>query len=70
MRRDELMKKIAALPAEADVGIQIGEDHLDIADVVPWGGGSFGAIRCQSCDLRDALLAWGVPKDRRDRLAR
>jgi hypothetical protein len=69
MRRDELMQQIATLPADADVGVQIGDDHLDVADVVPWGDGAFGALRCHSGDLRDLLVAWGLPKDLRARLA-
>lgn len=62
MMRDELLQQIAALPADADVGVQIGDDHLDIADVLTWGGG-FGALRCHPNDLRDLRLAWGLPGD-------
>lgn len=69
MKRDELVRRIAALPADADVGVQIGDDHLDIADVIPWGDGTFGALRCHSSDLRDLLVAWELPRDLRDRLA-
>ena len=68
MMRDELLQRIAALPAGADVGIQVGDDHLDIADVVAWGNDSFGALRCHPNDLRDLLLAWGVPAELRYRL--
>jgi hypothetical protein len=69
MMRDELLQQIAALPADSDVGVQIGDDHLDITGVVPWGGGAFGAVRCHSNDLRDMLVAWELPRDLRDRLA-
>lgn len=69
MMRDELLQQIAALPADADVGIQIGDDHLDIADVLGWGDGSFGALRCHPSDLRDLLVAWRLPCDLRERLA-
>lgn len=69
MMRDELLQRIAALPEDSDVGVQIGDDHLDIADVVPWGDGTFGALRCHSSDLRDMLVAWELPRDLRDRLA-
>lgn len=58
MMRDELLQQIATLPASADVGIQIGDDHLDIVDVVAWGDGGFGALRCNANDYRDLLLAW------------
>ena len=61
MMRDELLQRIAALPADSDVGVQIGDDHLDIADVVPWGDGAFGALRCHASDLRDMLAALCVP---------
>lgn len=37
MMRDELLQRIAALPEDSDVGVQIGDDHLDITDVIPWG---------------------------------
>jgi hypothetical protein len=69
MMRDELLQRIAALPAEADVGVQIGDDHLDIADVVLWGDGAFGALRCHANDLNDTLAAWGLSSELRNRLA-
>jgi hypothetical protein len=69
MMRDELLEQIAALPADADVGVQIGDDHLDIASVTPWGDGSFGALRCHPGDLRDLMLAWDLSSDQRERLA-
>ena len=69
MMRDELLRQIAALPADSDVGVQIGDDHLDIADAVAWGDGSFGALQCHSSDLRDMLVAWDLPRDLLDRLA-
>jgi len=34
MMPDELVQRVAALPADSDVGVQIGDDHLDITDVV------------------------------------
>ncbi|GAA2641246.1 hypothetical protein [Paractinoplanes durhamensis] len=64
MMRDDLLQRIAALPANADVGIQIGDDHLDITDVIAWGDGDFGALRCHPNDVRDLLAAWGL-HDRR-----
>lgn len=69
MKRDELLHQIAALPADADVGIQLGDDHLDIADVTAWGDGVFGALKCQSSDLRDVLLTWGLSQEQREQLA-
>lgn len=60
MRRGELIKQLFEFPEEADVGVQLGDDHLDIADVVPWGGGQFVALRYQSADLRDLLLELAI----------
>jgi hypothetical protein len=58
MKRRELLQRIAALPPDADVGVQIGDDHLDISDVVAWGDGTLGALRCHRGDLRDLFRAW------------
>jgi hypothetical protein len=69
MMRDELLQWIAALPADSEVGVQIGDEHLDIAEVIRWGDGTFGALRCHSSDLRDMLMAWELPRDLRERLA-
>jgi hypothetical protein len=68
MKRDELLQRIATLPEDADIGIQIGVDHLDIVDVIMWGEGGFGAVRCNSVDLRDVLFEWGLPADVREQL--
>lgn len=68
MMRDELLQWIAALPEDSDVGVQIGDEHLDITEVVAWGDSSFGALQCHSGDLRDLLVAWELPRDLRDRL--
>jgi hypothetical protein len=65
MMRDDLLKQLSALPPDADVGIQLGDDHLDIAELVPWGEG-FVALTCHSADLRDVLLDWGMPGPRRE----
>jgi hypothetical protein len=48
MKRRELLQRIAALPPDADVGVQIGDDHLDISDVVAWGDGTFGGASVPS----------------------
>jgi hypothetical protein len=66
--RDDLLKQISALPPDADIGIQIGDDHLDIGDLVPWGEGGFVALRCHSGDLRDVLSEWDLPDHQRVRL--
>jgi len=68
MMRDDLLNQISALPPDADIGIQIGDDHLDIADVVPWGDDGFAALKCHSGDLRDVLTEWGLPANQRERL--
>jgi tRNA(Ile)-lysidine synthetase-like protein len=68
MMRDELLQQISALPPDTDIGIQIGNDHLDIEDIVPWGDGGFIALSCHSRDLRDLLLEWGIPENSRKRI--
>jgi hypothetical protein len=60
MMRDDLLNQLSALPPDVDIGIQIGEDHLDIADLVPWGDGGFVALKCHSGDLRDLLSELGM----------
>jgi hypothetical protein len=69
MMRDELLQQISALPPDTDIGIQVGCDHLDIVDLVPWGGGEFVALKCHSSDLRDMLMQWGIPKQQQQRIA-
>ena len=69
MMRDELLQQISALPPDTDIGIQVGGDHLDIADLVPWGGGGYVALKCHSSDLRDMLVQWGISKQQQDRIA-
>ncbi|HET6479320.1 MAG TPA: hypothetical protein VFG35_04645 [Actinoplanes sp.] len=69
MRRDELLLQISALPPDTDIGIQVGGDHLDIADLAPWGEGRFVALKCNSRDLHDMLSHWGIPKDLRKLIA-
>jgi hypothetical protein len=56
MTRDELLKLLSALPGNVDVGIQFGDDHLDITDLIP-GDGEFATLRCHSADLCDVLVA-------------
>jgi hypothetical protein len=55
MMRDDLVAQLAALPGNADIGIRIGDDQLDIADLEPWGDGGFVALTCSPADLRDVL---------------
>ena len=64
--RDELLQRIAALPEDADVGVQIGDDHLDIAEVIVWGEDQFGALKCDAADVRDVLIAWGHSAEARN----
>lgn len=68
MMRDELLKRIGALPADTDVGIRIGDDQVDITDVVSWGEGAFGAVVGNPVDLRDVLFEWGLPAGRLRRI--
>jgi hypothetical protein len=68
MMRDDLLKQISALPQDSDIGIQLGGDHLDIADLVAWGDGGFVALKCHASDLRDVLLEWGLLAHQRERV--
>jgi len=70
MTRDELLQLIAAVPAGTDIGIQLGNEHLDIVDLVPWGDGQFIALKCHPTDLRDLLLAWELPREQRKQIRR
>jgi hypothetical protein len=63
MMRNDLLTQLSALPPDADVGIQLGDDHLDIAGLVPWGDG-FVALTCHAGDLRDVLRDWGLSVSR------
>jgi hypothetical protein len=56
MRRDELVKQVSALRRNADVGVLIGDEYLDVADIVPWRGGRSVALRCDSVDLWDLVV--------------
>jgi len=69
MMRDELLKRISALPANADIGVRIGDGYLDITDLAPWGDQGFVNIQCHAADIRDVLKEWGVPARKREELA-
>jgi hypothetical protein len=68
MLRDELINKLSALPEGANIGVQIGTEHLDVTDITPWGDEGFVDLQCDAADLRDVLLMWGLPADKRDEL--
>jgi len=68
MLRDELLKQLSALPEDANIGVQIGNEHLDVTNLTPWGDEGFVDLQCHTADLRDVLLAWGLPADKRDEL--
>ena len=69
MERDELIRRITALPVGTDVGVELGEAQLDIADVAVRPGTPYGVLRCLNADVRDVLAEWGLPESLRDRLA-
>lgn len=68
MRRDELLERLRALPAGVDVGVKVGGGHVDIADVVRWGDGRFGAVMCHLVDLNDLLIERGLSASQRRRV--
>ncbi|MET3423973.1 hypothetical protein BJ973_003185 [Actinoplanes tereljensis] len=61
MMRDELLRRISGLPAETDIGVRVGDGHLDITDVITWDNGDRGALTCHPPDLRDLLREWDLP---------
>jgi hypothetical protein len=70
MKRDELLTHLASLPADTDIGVQLGASNLDISEVTAWGEGAFVALGCDESDLRDVLTEWGLPADRREELVK
>jgi hypothetical protein len=69
MDRDELLKRISAVPVGMDIGVKIGDGYLDVVGIEPWANGKFMALVCHSADLRDLLLEWRMPTELRDRIA-
>lgn len=65
MKRDDLLAHLSSLPADADIGVQLGDAHLDITDVSAWGDGAFVALECHEADLRDVMTEWRLRVDRR-----
>lgn len=58
MKRDELLKRLAQLPPDTDVLVDIGEGEVDIAEIVDLEEGVAErsvAILLHPGDLRDAL---------------
>lgn len=70
MKRDDLLAHLSSLPADTEIGVQLGDAHLDIAEVSPWGDGAFVALACHEGDLRDVLSEWGISADRREGMVR
>jgi hypothetical protein len=68
MMRDELLEQLSAFPADANIGVRIGDSHLDITDLTPWGDEGFVDLQCHAADLRDVLLEWGLPVRKREQL--
>ena len=68
MLRDELMNRLSALPEGANIGVQLGTEHLNVTDLTPWGDKGFVDLQCDAADLRDVLLMLGLPAAKRDEL--
>ena len=68
MVRDELMKQLAALPPDALIGVRLGDQHLDVVELVPWGDRGFVDLKCHPGDLRDVLTEWELPAQQRESL--
>lgn len=54
--------------ADANIGVRIGSEHLDVTDLTPWGDEGFVDLQCHAADLQDVLLAWGLPAHKREQL--
>ncbi|MFG1611052.1 hypothetical protein [Actinoplanes sp. NPDC049265] len=61
MLREELLERIASLPAGTEVGIRFGGELFGIEDVhlLPADDEIFGMLACTSADVRSMLLDWG-----------
>jgi hypothetical protein len=61
MMRDELLRHLIALPPEADIVMEIGKVHIEIAGLVYRGDRANTTLLPHLADLRDALVEWGIP---------
>lgn len=66
--RNELMRQLSTLPEETIIGVQIGDQHLDVTNLAPWGDEGFVDLQCHAADLRDVLAEWDLPAHKRERL--
>ena len=60
MLRDEVLKRLVALPADVDVVIRLGGAHIDIAGVVQLAGERNAALLPHLPDVRDVFIEHGV----------
>ncbi|OJF13321.1 hypothetical protein [Couchioplanes caeruleus] len=70
MKRDDLLKQLSSFPADAEIGVRLGNASLDIPDVSAWGKGQFVAIECHEGDVYDVMREWGVPTGQRGKLVK
>ena len=68
MKNDVLLGRLSTLPADAEIGVRIGDEHLNVTDLTSWGDSGFLELQCHDGDLRDMLTGWGLPADERERL--
>jgi hypothetical protein len=48
--------------------VRIGDDHVDVTALTPWGDEGFVDLECHAADPRDVLLEWGLPARKREQL--
>jgi hypothetical protein len=69
MTRDDLLQQISNLPPDADIGIDVGGEHVDIVGLAPAAEGGLVVLQCHLPDVLDMLAEWGIPKRQRERIA-
>jgi hypothetical protein len=69
MMRNDLLQQISSLPSDADIGIEVGGEHVDIAGLAPATEGGLVVLRCHLPDVLDMLAEWGIPKQQREQIA-
>jgi hypothetical protein len=58
-----LMAILRVFPADSDVVLQLGDEVLDVYDLMMKQGSDHVGIRCLPADLSDLMKSWGVKKD-------
>jgi hypothetical protein len=60
MKIDDLVALLATFPIDSEVFVQLGDEVLEISDLLMRGGTNRVGIRSRPADLRDVMNSWGV----------